>query len=479
MSGAKQPFLGHKMRRFRRDLGLSQQEMADELDISASYLSLIEHNQRPVTVPLLFKLGQAFQVDLRDFAEDDQARLGTALKEVFSDPVFDGEGPRDTDIRELAAASPAAAEAVIQLYQRYRDLREESVSLAQETGMRDGEGSGAGGPGRLAPVEQVRDFLQARSNHFPELEELAEALWEEADLDPDALFLSLTDHLRAVHGVGVRVVPHDLLDETLRRFDFHRRRVLISELLPPSARTFQLAAQLAVLAYREPIEAVVAESGLAGEEAAKLAFTTLAGYFAGAVMMPYARFLQAAGELRYDLDILKARFNASFEQVCHRLTTLQRQGARGVPFFFVRVDHAGNVSKRLSGAGFEFARFGGTCPRWVVYEAFLNPDRILAQIAETPDKHRFLTVARTVESVQRGHGHRPPHLAVAVGCDLRHAGQVVYADGFEQPAQHATPIGTACRVCDRFDCTWRAHPPVSTRLRVDDNIRRITPFSFS
>lgn len=476
MSSSKQPFLGHKMRRFRRELGLSQQEMADELEISASYLSLIEHNQRPVTVPLLFKLGQAFQVDLRDFAEDDQARLGTALKEVFSDPVFDGEGPRDTDIRELAAASPAAAEAVILLYQRYRDLREESVSLEQQTGTRDGEGRGGL---RLSPVEEVRDFLQAQSNHFPALEEAAEALWEAADLDPDALFQSLTDHLREVHGVGVRVVPHDVLDETLRRFDFHRRRVLISELLPLPGRTFQLAAQLAALAYREPIEALVDEAGLSGEEARRLAFTTLAGYFAGAVMMPYERFLAAAGEQRYDLDILKARFNASFEQVCHRLTTLQRQGARGVPFFFVRVDHAGNVSKRLSGAGFEFARFGGTCPRWVIYEAFLNPDRIMTQIAETPDKHRFLTIARTVDSVRLGHGHRPPHLAVAVGCDLRHAAQVVYADGMEQPAQHATPIGTACRVCDRFDCTWRAHPPVSTRLRVDDNIRRITPFSFS
>ena len=478
MAGAdKKAMLGHKIRRFRQDLGMTQIEMAETLEISASYLNLIEHNQRPVTVPLLFRLGQAFEVDLREFAEDESARLAAGLKEVFSDPLFEGQRVREQEIRELAEISPAAAHAVMNLYKAYADMRADTQALAQRLTDPDKM------PGlelQGFPVEEVRDFYQDRSNHFPELEALADDLWTDAALDSETLFQGLAAHLQAVHQTGTRVMPMDLMGDALRRYDFHRRRVLLSEALPPSGRIFQLAVQLAHLAYDEHIQRIVEGAGLSSPDAERLCYMGLSGYFAGAVMMPYDRFLAAAKDLRYDIEVLQNRFGASFEQVCHRFTTLQRQGARGVPFFFVRVDNAGNVSKRLSGAGFQFARFGGTCPRWVVHDVFQRPGRIHSQLAAMPDGTAFLTVARTVDPVATGHLVRGPQLAVAVGCDAADARHLVYGDGLDaKRIETMEPVGVSCRVCERADCSQRAHPPLNHRLKLDPNMRRMTPFAIA
>jgi len=472
--GEKKAMLGHKVRRFRREQGLSQSEMAEQLGISASYLNLIEHNQRPVTVQTLFRLAQAFAVDLRAFAEDDEARLAAGLKEVFADPLFEGQRVRDPDIRDLAQASPEAAQAVLGLYQAYRDLREELHGLADRL---DERGRPAALDSYGQAVEQVREHLQAHDNHFPELEAAAEALAADARLGEDGtLFHDLARHLEAEHGIGAKTMPVDVMGATLRRFDLHRRRILLSELLPPWGRSFQLAQQFALLARRELLDRMVAEAGLSGE-ADRLLRGTYAGYFAGALMMPYDRFLEAARTLRHDLDVLQQRFSAGFEQVCHRLTTLGRAGQRGVPFFFVRVDVAGNVSKRLSGAGFRFALFGGNCPRFAVHDAFRTPGSPVVQLAEMPDGAQFFVLARTVEPLG---GHRQaarPRFAVALGCEARFAGDLVYADDLDlKRPTAATPVGASCRVCERLDCTERAFPPLNQKVRVEENVRRLAPF---
>ena len=469
--------LGHKIRRFREDLALKQSEMAEQLDISPSYLNLVEHNRRPVTVQLLFRLGQAFDIDLKDFAEDDDARLYAGLREVFGDPLFGDRPVRDADIRAVAEAGPGAAEAVLALYKSYRELREDSQILAEQMASRDAP-QGAGG--QVFPVEEVREYLQSRANHFPEIEASAEELWEAAGLDPAEVFRGLGGWLREVHGIEARVLPVDVMPETTRRFDFHRRRVLLSELLSPAARSFQLAVQVALNTRRELLDRHVERAGLSSPEAERLCRLTLANYLAGCVMMPYGRFLDAARSLRYDIEILQRRFGASFEQVCHRLTTLGRNGARGVPFFFIRVDNAGNVSKRLSGGGFHFARFGGTCPRWVVHDAFRAPGQIRTQLAAMPDGSRYFTVARTVDAIESRSWEQPPQYAIGLGCDIRDAEHLVYADGLDLGNERAaTPIGVACRVCERLDCRQRAHPPLNYRLKIDENVRRTVPFAFA
>ncbi len=477
MAVEKKAMLGHKVRRFRQEQNLSQTDMAEMLEISASYLNLIEHNQRPVTVPLLFRLGQVFQIDLREFAEDEAAALAAGLREMFSDPLFEGVSIREQEIREVAEVSPAATQAVMNLYKSYAEMREDTQALVErlaDPNMIQGLDA------QVFPIEEVRDFQQSQSNHFPELETAAEALWQDAGLEAGNLYHGLAGHLQAVHGIGAKVMPVDIMGETLRRYDFHRRRVLLSEMLPASGRNFQLAVQLALSSQGELLDRLVAKAELSSRDAEKLCRISLAGAFAGAVLMPYDAFLTSAKELRYDLEILQNRFGVSFEQVCHRLTTLQRNGARGVPFFFIRIDNAGNISKRLSGAGFHFARFGGTCPRWIIHDAFRAPGTVHTQQASMPDGSTFLTIARTVDPILGGHHGRQPRLAVALGCDMGQAKHLVYGDAMDlKNKQAATDVGVSCRVCERLDCGQRAHPPLNHRLRLDENVRRIAPFAIA
>jgi len=435
----KKAMLGHKVRRYRQEQNLSQTEMAEMLEISPSYLNLIEHNQRPVTVPLLFRLGQVFPIDLREFAQDDAAALAAGLREVLSDPLFEGLKVREQEIREVAEVSPTATQAMMNLYKAYVDMREDTQALIERLA---DPNKPQGLDTQSFPIEEVRDFQQSQSNHFPELETAAEALWQDAGLRREDLYQGLAGYLQSVHGIGAKVMPVDIMGETLRRYDFHRKRVLLSEMLPAPGRNFQLAVQLALSSHSELLDRIVAKANLSSPDAEKLARIGLAGYFAGAVLMPYDDFLTSAKELRYDLEILQNRFGVSFEQVCHRLTTLQRKGARGVPFFFIRIDHAGNISKRLSGAGFHFARFGGACPRWVIHDAFGGPGSIHTQQARMPDGSAFLTMARTVDPILGGHRGRRPRLAVAVGCDMSQAKHLVYGDGMDPKGkQGATDVG--------------------------------------
>ena len=325
----RKAMLGPKIRRFRSNLGMSQTEMADEIGISPSYLNLIEHNQRPVTVPLLFKLGQAFELDLKQFAEDDDAKTVAELAEVFSDPLFRDQPVRPVELQEFAARSPNAAQAMLRLYQAYRQVWENartSSTLAGRDPLPD--------PGQpLSPVDAVRDMQQREANHFPELEKGAELLWREAGLERNDLFRGLIDYLSTKKGLVVKVMPVHVMTDTLRRYDPHGRRILLSEALLASGRCFQLASQIAALDYHELIETIIDRLVPADSETRNLLFVALCNYFAGAVLMPYEDFRSSAQELRHDLELLRRRFGASFEQVAHRLTTLQRVGARGIPFF--------------------------------------------------------------------------------------------------------------------------------------------------
>ncbi|PPR70290.1 MAG: HTH-type transcriptional regulator RamB, partial [Alphaproteobacteria bacterium MarineAlpha1_Bin1] len=297
--------LGHKVRRFRQEQKLSQTEMAEMLEISPSYLNLIEHNQRPVTVPLLFRLGQVFPIDLREFAQDDAAALAAGLREALSDPLFESLKLRDQEIRDVAEVSPTATQAVINLYKAYAELREDSQALVER--MADSSKL-QGLDTQVFPIEEVRDFQQSQLNHFPELETAADALWHEAGLQSDDLYQGLVRHLQSVHGIGAKVMPVDIMGETLRRYDFHRSRVLLSEILAMPSRKFQLAVQLAVTSHGEILDRLVAKANLSSPEAEKLLRIGLAGYFAGAVLMPYDAFLTSAKELRYDVEILQNRF---------------------------------------------------------------------------------------------------------------------------------------------------------------------------
>ncbi|MCA1953277.1 MAG: short-chain fatty acyl-CoA regulator family protein [Hyphomicrobiales bacterium] len=465
--------IGGKLRRLRQERRLSQAQMAGEIGISPSYLNLIESNQRPVTVTVLLKLAEKFQLDLASLGGESDERLQTDLMEALSDPLFESADVKTSDVRELVAQLPALGRAFVALYQAYRRGGAGDAGLAADP---------EAAPSAL-PSEEVTDFLQHRRNHFPELEEAAEQLWLENGLALFTLQQDLVKVLNARFAVDVEIAPAEAMQGLLRLYNPLTRRLQLSELLPLPSRTFQLAHQIAFLGFRKEIDQAVSGGKFTSLEADKLAASALANYFAAAVMSPYDRFLESARATRYDIQTLQHRFGLSFEQVCHRLTTLQRPGAEGVPFHLIRVDIAGNISKRFSLSGIHIARFGAACPRWNVYDAFATPGMLRVQVSRMPDGGAFFCVARTVTPAGRivmrgGLPQRAGQLAIGLGCPLTHAREIVYADGLNlDDPQIVTPIGVSCRTCPRSDCADRAMPALAQRLVIDENRRGLSTYS--
>ncbi|MGK3998300.1 helix-turn-helix domain-containing protein [Sorangium sp. So ce1024] len=468
---ADAPLLGAKVRALRRREHMTQVDLADRLGVSASYLNLIENNRRPLTAPLLIRLAQIFQLDLQNFASEEDVRLTADLHEVFGDPIFESHGLTNADLRELVATSPNVARAVLTLYRTYATTRESLATLGERLA---GDGFVAVDTSRL-PSEEVSDLIQRRMNHFPELEEGAEALWREAELDADDVYRGLVRYLHATRGIEVRIVRVADERQAMRRYDPDKRVLSISEVLPPRSRRFQLAHQLGLLTQSAAIDRILRDENLTTPESRALARVALANYFAAAILMPYQPFLEAARTERYDIELLAHRFGTSFEQVCHRLTTLRRPGAEGVPMHMVRIDIAGNISKRFSGSGIRFARFSGACPRWNVHAALMTPGMIRIQLSQMPDGAVYFCIARTVRS-DRG-GYHVPHTvqSIGMGCDVRYARELVYADGVDlDNIDAAVPVGVTCRTCERLDCAQRALPALQHPLRLDENRRGVS-----
>ena len=459
--------IGHKLRRLRTTLKLSQSDMAAELGISASYLNLLENNARPVTVPILFRLGQTYDVDLRDISEDDSARLTALLSEVFADQALEGISMSRRDIQQLANQHPTAANAFLTLHRAYESMRE-----AARSGDQISQQSKA-----PRPLDAVRRILEAQANYFPELEEAAEQFLADLQQGGQGSLLQsgskpalLIGWLEQKYGVKTRIMPQSVMGFVLREFDMHRGRLLLSENLSEPQRIFQIATQIAQLGYREVIDVIIEKVALQEDEDTQtLLRMALSSYFAGAVMMPYQSFAAAARELRHDIDALGSRFTATFEQVCHRLTSLNRPSDRGIPFFFLRVDEAGYISKRLSAGGIEFARQGGACGRWVPHKAFRTPGHILTQASTLEQGQKLLTIARThrVQRTQPAH-YGTPIYAIALGCDLKYVKDICYADNIGNvKGPVLTPIGLGCRVCERANCQHRGALPGGQHMRFD------------
>jgi predicted transcriptional regulator/DNA-binding XRE family transcriptional regulator len=474
-SRAEVPRLGAKVRALRRREGLNQVQLAERLGISPSYLNLIENNRRPLPAPLLIKLAQSFGVELHSFATDEDGRLVAGLLEAFSDPLFENHGLVAGDVRELAATNAGVARAILSLYQSYRDAKESAETLMTKL---DGVETTGFDQSRL-PSEEVSDLIQRHMNHFPELEKAAEDLWRKAKLDSDDLYTGLIRYLEKAHGIRVHIARGGAQRYALRRYDPESKTLTLSELLPTRSRKMQLAHQIGLLVQGDFLDKVVeGDPHLSTEESKSLARVALANYFAAAVLMPYAPFLQACREERYDLDVIGRRFGVGFEQACHRVTTLQRPGAEGVPFHMIRIDVAGNISKRFSASGIPFARFSGCCPRWNIFAAFSTPGMIRIQLSKMPDGVMYFCIARTVQMDSLGHHAQPRIHAIGLGCQVAFARQLVYADGVDlENTDTAVPVGVTCRLCERTDCEQRAFPSLRHPLRIDKNVRGVSLYA--
>ncbi|WP_274426336.1 helix-turn-helix domain-containing protein [Chelativorans sp. YIM 93263] len=467
-------FAGPRIRRIRNAKGLTQTGMAEGLGISPSYLNLIERNQRPLTAQLVLKLASVYKVDPEELQGESGASLA-ALKEVFSDPLLAGELPGEHEMVEVVEAAPNAAAALAKLYRAYR---EQAGRLSDLSEVLATEGRATAISAARLPVDEVREAFEERPNHFPALEEEAEAFHRVLHADED-LAGALKSWLKREHGIAVRVLPAAIMPNWRRRYDRHSHRLFISERLSVADRMREIAIEACLIRMRVAIMAEIETLKLTSDEARRLARFELGRYAAHALMMPYRAFHLAAERARYDADVLSARFRVSFEQAANRLTTLGREGAPGVPFFMLEVDSAGNRLRRAGAQGFPRRSFGGACPKLCVHAAFAQPRQTLVEAVEMPDGERFLTLARTLEGPQAGFNERPRRTALLLGCDLSYKDRLVYDVALSAAAAETpVPVGPSCRLCERQGCLARAEPPVTRPLGLDEMVTGLSAFDF-
>ena len=466
-------FIGPRLRRLRQSLGLTQTAMAKEVGISTSYLNLIERNQRPMSAKVLLRIVDVYEIDVAVLSPHSDMQMVREIREVFKTPSYKEFSVSKTEIEDCINASPDFARAFLSIHARAEDLLVQN-SL-RDNPLADRDNVEFGGRG-ISAVDSVRRFIDDHSNYFDEIDRAAEQLSGELGLSTRQPQTAMSDRLLSEHGVRVRIVPADLLPGKLSAFDPHNNRLDLSELMPQSGRRFQIGYHLALLEHRRLIDATIAKALLPSKEADDLARKSLANYFAAATLMPYTRMLKAAEGDGYDIELLSRRFDTSYEQTAHRLTTLQRRGERGIAFFFVRVDMAGNVSKRFSGGQFHFSRYGGACPLWNIHACFKTPGETLPQIIEMPDGVQYFSVARAVLRPGGAHGQRAQMVAIGLGCELKHADKLVYAKDMQ--GAKPTPIGVNCYVCERQACGSRAHAPINRKLQFDERSRGQSIFKF-
>jgi predicted transcriptional regulator/transcriptional regulator with XRE-family HTH domain len=460
-------FAGARLRQLRAERRISQADLARQLDISPSYLNQLEHNSRPLSVPVLLRISDLFGVDAGFFASQDTTRLVAELRDALSDAEV-GVPPDSAEVAQVATEHPAVAHAVLALHRRYRSLSDQLAAAIQDQPEH----------ATLMPHEEVRDFFYDRGNYVDSLDRAAEAYAQRIGLNTEPKRDALIRRLEDGHGVRVTVAhdPDPVANE-LSRFDRSTRTIRLSPQLLWGQQVFRLAHQLANLDFADEISAVLDAVSFHDPQARELLAIGLANYIASGMLLPYTIFRDTAEAFRYDIERLSAHFNMGYESTCHRLSTLQRPRMRGVPFAFVRVDRAGNMSQRQSATAFHFSRAGGTCPLWNVYEAFSTPGKLLTQVAEMPDGRRYLWMARTVFRSPQRYGAPGKLFAVALGCEIRHAGRLVYSAGLNpRDPNGATPIGVGCKVCERTNCPQRAFPPVGRPLDIDPDRGTFIPY---
>jgi len=453
-------FVGPQLRQLRRERQQTQAQMAAVLGISPGYVNLLENNQRSLSVRLLMALADSYQVDWRDLVHDETSNQLTELRSVIKDPMFTGGVP---DLQELRAAldhAPRLAEQFLRLYGIHRTTLERIMR----------QGSGGVSEGLLASSGEavIHDFFRDNSNYFHSLEIAAEQLRMAHPCEPDDLYAMLKARLTKQHGIAVTRRPAEEMTQALRDYERDGRVVYLSEALDHCNQVFQLAHVLCLVEFQPLLDQLTADSGIASRTSLARCQVELTNYFAAASLMPYDSFLHTAEDTAYDIDRIAIRFGVSFEQACHRLTTLQRPGAQGVPFFFLRVDKAGNVTKRFNSTSFHLAEYGGACPVWNVHMAFRTPGVILPQFVELPDGDRYFTVSRTVDRPATNLETQDHRLSVALGCELQYAKKLRYAASYNvDDPRMFSPIGINCHLCPRRACTQRAHQPVFMELPLD------------
>lgn len=462
-------FIGPKLRQIRRAKNQTQAEMAKALSVSTAYVNLLENNQRSLSVKMLVAIADIYGLDLGDLVKDDASIRFADLRNAIQDPLFAGN---PADVQELRAAidhSPQLVDHFLTLYKSHRNALERIMRLGSE-----------GMPDDLVAMSDetlIHDFFRSHSNHFAVLEEAAREFRQQEAFEVGEVYVTLKSRLKRDHGIDVRIMAIEEMPQALRHYDTEASVVRLSEALDHQNRIFQLAHVLCFIEYASTLENLTSKGGILSQPGRARCHVELANYFAAALLMPYDAFLHAAERNHYDIDRLSASFNVSFEQACHRLTTLQREGSHGVPFFFLRIDKAGNVTKRFNSTSFNLAEYGGACPVWNIHTSFRSPGVIVPQFVEMPDGGRFFTISRTTQRPVFNHNSQDRMLALALGCEMQHASRIGYAAPFNTDGEgRFDRIGINCHLCPRQACAQRAHRPLFFDLPIDTNWRGNTRY---
>lgn len=465
-------YVGSRLRQLRRERDLSQASLAATLGLSASYVNQIEHDVRPLTVPVLLRITEAFGVDATFFSRDDDSRLLAEIQDVIQDKELSPSPVELQELSELVYNHPTVARTLVDVHRRYRNVRDK-LSLAT-----DARRTATAAQALSMPHDEVRDFFYARQNYLDELDHHAEELAGELDVTRFQIRdteRAIAQRLRDKHNVDI--ITTDQMDGTLHRFDRESGTFRLASRLTEGQRAFRMAAELGFLEAGETINGLVANEPFTSQASLDLARRGIASYFAAATVLPYSSIHHEAEHSGYDVEYLCQVFGVGYETVASRLSTLQRTNQRGIPFTFVRVDRAGNMSKRQSATGVHFSNAGGTCPLWNIYETFSRPGVICRQMAEMPDGRNYLWVSRAVRHHQGRYGDNSKLFAIGLGCEARHADRTVYAAGLDlTDMSAATPIGNGCRTCPRVNCAQRAFPPINETLTIDAHRSAVAPY---
>lgn len=479
--------MGRRLRELRIDRGLPQGDVAQKLAVSPAYLSLMEKGKRAVQLPLLFRALELYGVSMEEFmASLGSTRVDEGLSRLLDEPLFRTLNLTKDDLASIGS-EPRAATTITALFNLYKNTRTQLDHLVADLARkaRPGEGAGSELAFDYSPFDEVTDFLESRGNFFPELEERADALRREHGLEEQP---SIEGLLRALRGLGVesRMVDAAGAGESsvIRRLDPEGGQLLVSRDVPEPRLLFQLAHTLGLrLLDREKLmPGLLLE---AGRDAARHAETPhllkihFANYFAGALLLPYGAFFREVQRTRYDVERLSSFFRVSYETVAHRLCNLSDPARRGVPFHFLRVDAAGNISKRYAATGLRFPHGTGSCPKWAVHLAFLTPHAIARQYSVFPDGRMFFCFAKVLAEPVSGSLARGSVYAIGMGTHADNAKYLAYADDipFVDPEKMVVPVGTTCRFCERTDCNQRAAPSYKFAFRVDPYIKKENFFS--
>ncbi len=464
--------IGPKIKAFRRQLGLQANKFAEQLNISPSYLNLIESNKRKIDGDLLIKISKELRVDLSDLTSKSDINLENDISELLDDQLFEDLDILGPEVKDLVNTNPKIAKALIKLGDNYKQKDHEIINKVENISGRIIDSRKTSFPG-----EVISDFLQENKNYFPKLEDFANSIFEKVQKNNRTRYIALCDFLKKEYSITVKDIIPEEKKPFSKVYDRKKKELLLSDYNSLETKKLHAAAQIAQEGAINIINDYLSKFKFPSDESKRLTQVALLNYCGAAILMPYKLFHSECKKLKYDLQLLQNTFATSFEQVAHRVTCLQDESLPGIPFHFLRVDMAGNISKRFSLSGIEIPRYGGACPRWNVYSAFTRPGVIQAAVSKMTNGEKYVCIAKTVEKGVGRYGQSKSILSIGLGCEAKYAKEFVYTENLDiSDKKTEIPIGVSCRTCDRLDCSQRAFPPLHKKFDVDINTRGVSVY---